>query len=89
MHAEKETKVSFKTKLPVHLLYWTAWTDAEGNIHLRDDVYGYDEKQRQLTGAGSAALPAAHAADIDVNEIGTGIIPNPTGLHGKGGLPQQ
>ncbi|HET9220716.1 MAG TPA: L,D-transpeptidase family protein [Terriglobia bacterium] len=89
MHAEKETKVSLKTQLPVHLLYWTAWTDAEGHIHFRDDVYGYDEKQRQLTGAGRGALPAAHAPDIDVNEIGTGIVPNSTGLHGKSGLPQQ
>ena len=89
MHAEKEKKVPLKTPLPVYLLYWTAWTDAEGNINFRDDVYGYDEKQRQLIGNASGALPAAHATDIDVNEIGTGIVPNSTGLHGKGGLSQQ
>lgn len=89
MHAEKEKKVPLKNPLPIHLLYWTAWTDTEGNVHFREDVYGYDEKQRQLTSTDSGALPAAHAPDIDVDEIGAGIIPHPAGLHGKGGLSQQ
>jgi len=30
--------------LPVYLLYWTAWVDAAGTLHLRDDIYGRDQR---------------------------------------------
>lgn len=28
--------------IPVHILYWTAWSDAAGRIHFRDDIYDRD-----------------------------------------------
>ncbi len=30
--------------VPVHLTYLTAWADEDGTIHLRDDIYGRDER---------------------------------------------
>jgi murein L,D-transpeptidase YcbB/YkuD len=47
MHAEKEKWVALKTKVPIHLIYWTSWADSEGKVQFRDDVYGYDEIHRQ------------------------------------------
>lgn len=37
-----EQTVRLTRPVPVHLLYWTAWVDDEGQIEFRDDVYGRD-----------------------------------------------
>jgi murein L,D-transpeptidase YcbB/YkuD len=39
----RERHVSLKTKLPVYLVYFTAWADADGHPHFRDDIYGHDK----------------------------------------------
>lgn len=38
-----EKYVSLKQKLPVYLVYFTAWADANGHPHFRDDIYGHDK----------------------------------------------
>lgn len=38
-----EKYVSLKEKLPVYLVYFTAWADADGHPHFRDDIYGHDK----------------------------------------------
>ena len=40
----REKYVTLKEKLPVYLVYFTAWADAEGRPHFRDDIYGLDKK---------------------------------------------
>ena len=37
-----ETSVRLKQNVPVHLLYWTAWAEADGTVHFRRDIYGRD-----------------------------------------------
>jgi murein L,D-transpeptidase YcbB/YkuD len=37
-----ERTVRLSEPVPVHLLYWTAWADADGTIHFREDIYGRD-----------------------------------------------
>jgi len=38
-----EKTVVLPQKVPVHLLYWTAWATADGPVHFRRDVYDRDE----------------------------------------------
>ena len=42
MHAGAEKHVPLTTPLPVHILYFTAWVDDAGLLHLEKDIYGYD-----------------------------------------------
>jgi murein L,D-transpeptidase YcbB/YkuD len=85
MHAEKEKRVPLKTHVPIYLIYWTAWTDKEGNLQFREDVYGYDHEHRELT-APKNALPAAHAPNVDVNKVGARIVTDSPSLHRQRGL---
>jgi murein L,D-transpeptidase YcbB/YkuD len=39
----REKYVTLKEKLPVYLVYLTAWADANGHAHFRNDIYGHDK----------------------------------------------
>lgn len=41
-------KVYLPVSMPVYLLYWTAWVDADGVLNFRDDIYGRDKRLREL-----------------------------------------
>jgi murein L,D-transpeptidase YcbB/YkuD len=45
MHRGEEQHVALKEKLPVHVVYFTAWPDGQGGVQMWPDVYGYDAKQ--------------------------------------------
>lgn len=36
--------VKLPKKLPVHILYFTAWVEDNGAVHFRKDVYGHDQR---------------------------------------------
>ena len=40
----REKYITLREKLPVYLVYFTAWADADGHPHFRDDIYGLDKK---------------------------------------------
>lgn len=39
----REKYITLTKKLPVYLVYLTAWADASGHAHFRDDIYGHDK----------------------------------------------
>ena len=45
MHSGVEKHVKLKEKIPVHVVYFTAWVDDKGGTHFQPDIYGYDDKQ--------------------------------------------
>ncbi len=42
MHGGEEKYVNLSAKVPVYIVYFTAWVDDAGAVHFRDDVYGHD-----------------------------------------------
>ena len=36
--------MNLATKVPVHIIYRTAYTDARGNLNFRRDIYGRDAR---------------------------------------------
>jgi murein L,D-transpeptidase YcbB/YkuD len=53
----RETQVSLQEKVPVHLVYFTAWPTAKGAIGYRNDIYGRDAAIFRAMSEAGVALP--------------------------------
>ncbi len=40
----ENVQVPLPRPLPVHILYWTAWTEPDGTVQFRKDIYDHDER---------------------------------------------
>lgn len=40
----RETYVKLQEKIPVYIVYFTAWVDGNGQLNFRKDIYGHDAK---------------------------------------------
>ncbi len=47
MELDTPTTVTLKKKLPVHIVYHSAWVDDESKIHFRKDIYYHDRAQKK------------------------------------------
>ena len=56
LNSGKETTITLAHPLPVHLVYFTAWPDADGQIAWRRDVYGRDALIAEALVAAGVAL---------------------------------
>lgn len=54
-----EQWVPLETKVPVYILYFTAWVERDGTVRFHHDVYGRDEKLRAIPRQASAAAAGA------------------------------
>ncbi|HET8644123.1 MAG TPA: L,D-transpeptidase family protein [Vicinamibacteria bacterium] len=62
MEARRERHVALKDSLPVYIVYATAWSEPDGRVSFRDDLYGHDAKQMKLL------PPSPPAARVASNE---------------------
>ncbi|MDQ3072690.1 MAG: L,D-transpeptidase family protein, partial [Bacteroidota bacterium] len=44
MNAGEELYINVRPKVPVFILYFTAWVDGQGRVNFRNDIYGYDAR---------------------------------------------
>jgi murein L,D-transpeptidase YcbB/YkuD len=51
MHAGREQVVTLKSTIPVHIGYWTAWVDPDGNVTYTADPYGLDRAHARVRAA--------------------------------------
>ena len=45
LKGKKKKYFNLTEKVPVDVIYLTAWVDYDGKLQFRNDVYGYDEMQ--------------------------------------------
>jgi L,D-transpeptidase YcbB len=48
MQSEKELSVTLVKPLPVHIVYWSVWIGANGELQRRPDIYDLDTTQEKL-----------------------------------------
>lgn len=57
LESENEKAIPVRPPMPVHILYLTAWADADGNLSFGQDIYDFDAPQlAALDRASQAAL---------------------------------
>ncbi len=61
MHSGNERHVKLISRIPVHILYFTAWADEQAGLHFRNDVYGLDSRQAAVMERRGRSGPSGRA----------------------------
>jgi murein L,D-transpeptidase YcbB/YkuD len=48
MYSGENKWVKLKHKVPVYIVYFTAWVSQDGILNFRDDIYGHDKKMKEM-----------------------------------------
>jgi len=43
-----QTEITLTKRIPIHIVYLTAWIDDNNKMQFRDDIYGYDKMQSNI-----------------------------------------
>jgi len=66
LNTGQETQVDLEQKIPVHIIYRTAFSDARGRIQYRPDVYGRDAKIWAALKREGISSPALELASLEI-----------------------
>ncbi|MGM0758517.1 MAG: L,D-transpeptidase family protein [Thermodesulfobacteriota bacterium] len=69
LQSGRTRKIRLSRPVPVHLLYWTAWVDADREVNFREDIYHRDGKLR-------AALSNRIPPGIEVTDMSLSVVNN-------------
>lgn len=47
LRGKRKTQLNLSKRVPIHIVYLTAWIKNDGLLHYRSDIYNYDTKQRR------------------------------------------
>jgi murein L,D-transpeptidase YcbB/YkuD len=53
MYSGENKWVKLKHKVPVYIVYFTAWVSQDGVLNFRDDIYGHDKKMKEMMFTGN------------------------------------
>jgi murein L,D-transpeptidase YcbB/YkuD len=62
MRSGEERHVALERKVPVYIVYQTAWVDGDGAVHFAADLYGHDARQLGLIAPAAPRPPAPRVA---------------------------
>lgn len=48
MYSGRNTWIKLKHKIPVYIVYFTAWVSSDGTLNFRDDLYGHDARMKKM-----------------------------------------
>jgi murein L,D-transpeptidase YcbB/YkuD len=66
----KDEHVRLAKKVPVHISYFTAWVDDDGELHGYRDIYGHDASVRVALKLDRQKVIASKAEDFEIGERG-------------------
>ncbi|NJM35274.1 MAG: L,D-transpeptidase family protein [Rhodomicrobium sp.] len=66
----KDEHVKLAKKVPVHISYFTAWVDDDGELHGYRDIYGHDASVRVALKLDRQKVIASKAEDFEIGERG-------------------
>jgi murein L,D-transpeptidase YcbB/YkuD len=82
-----ERSIKFRRKIPVHLVYMSAYVDGEGKLVVRDDIYHLDQKvtailkgdDRRMADSYAAPAPKPTVIDAEKRRELERFVPNAFG----------